>query len=71
METSTPSSENKRTAHKDVLDNKHQNSAPMLSDEEIEKMALDYIATRKEPKSEADRVKKVANDILNGNHFYR
>lgn len=58
-------------AYKDVYDKKYQKPAPKLTDEEIEKMALDYIATGKEPKTEADKVKKVANDILNGKHFGR
>lgn len=63
--------ENKRTAYNNVCDKKYQNSAPKLSDEEIEKMALDYIATGKEPKIKADKVKRVASDILNGKHFGR
>ena len=56
-------------AYKDVRDKRYQKLASKLTDEEIEKMALDYIATGKEPKSEADKVKRVANDILNGKHF--
>jgi hypothetical protein len=54
-----------------VCDKKYRNSDQKLSDEEIEKMALDYIATGKEPKFKSDKVKRVAIDILNGKHFGR
>ena len=36
---------------------------------EIEKQALEYIATGKKPEFDEDKVKAVANDILNGKHF--
>ena len=54
-----------------MYDKVYQKPAPKLSDEEIEKMALEYIATGKEPKAQSDEVKKIAKDILNGKHFGR
>lgn len=36
---------------------------------EIEKQALEYIATGKKPEFDEDEVKAVANDILNGKYF--
>ena len=40
-----------------------------ILDAEIEKQALEYIATGKKPKANIEKVKAVANDILNGKHF--